>query len=136
MRLLTFVSVLLFAAVMQAQQIIVVPSAWKVAWDYDDVTYISHFNLYLSRTDDIVPGTTMPLTAISYPTKEWPIAGQPGRWFVGVTAVTNEAIPQESALSETKDFVILGPPRNIQIVPMVPNPTIQEALWNTSKLSY
>ena len=112
----TFARVSVAAPAIAQGQIIVVPQASRLAWDYDPAAdYVAQFNIYLSRTATIVPDGN-PVASVAWPDLEWVIDGQPGRWYGVVTAVGADVDATESGPSNEIAFVVIGPPGNLTVV--------------------
>ena len=113
---LPFLLAVFLCAGFVSAQVVVVPQASRLVWDYDDaVDYVAQFNIYLSRTAIIVPDG-VPTASVVWPTKEWVIDGQPGRWYAVITAVATDTEATESGPSNEIAFVVMGPPGNLAVV--------------------
>lgn len=111
-----FLLAALLCAGLVSAQIVVVPQASRLAWDYDIAAdYVAQFNIYLSRTATIVPDGN-PTASVAWPDLEWVIDGAPGRWYAVVTAVATDVEATESGPSNEIAFVVMGPPTNLTVV--------------------
>ncbi len=120
MRKLTLTLVFFLISTIALTQVILVNKASKLSWDYTDVTYVDHFNIYTSRTPVVVPDGN-PVATVTYGifttgTWEWTIDSQPGHWYAVATAVGNDVDTTESGPSNEVEYIVIGSPNNLIIV--------------------